>query len=160
MSDINILNSKKKENFILKLESYYNCNLDNLRKFYFYLNEKTNKINIANFNINELDLNRINNFGIYFGTYHNNERFRLSLEGSKFINPKNNFIKLNEKGFKNYIAGENITLDEVEKFNWQDNCPFLIVLYNDDKLGSMNKKDDMFLTYLPKSRKLDYGKVF
>jgi len=160
MSDIRILKKQEKEDFILSLEDFYDCKLDNIRNNFFYLNENTLKVNMCNIEVETLNLPRVNNFGIYFGTFHSGDRFRLSLEGSKFIIPKRNYVLLNEKGFKNYIAGENVISDEVEKYDWQDNCPFLIVLYNSDRLGSVNLKDGVFLTYLPKSRKLDHGKVF
>jgi len=160
MSDWKILRTGEKENFITKLEEFYGCNLDNLREKQLYFNENTQKMNVVGFNIASQNLDRVNTFGIYFGTMHTGDRFRPSLEGSKFINPTKNFVKIDGKAFESYVAGENLFKSEVEKYDWQNNCPFLIVLYENEKLGSMNLKDDMFLTYLPKSRKLDHGKVF
>ena len=160
MSDWKILRAGEKEIFITKLENFYGCNLDNLREKTIYFNENTQKINVVGFNIAAQNLDRVNMFGIYFGTMHTGDRFRLSLEGTKFITPTKNFIKIGKKALESYIAGENLFKTEVEKYDWNDNCPFLIVLYENEQLGSMNLKDDMFLTYLPKSRKLDHGKLF
>ena len=105
-------------------------------------------------------MQRVNTIGLYFGAYHNDNRFRLSIEGSKLIKPQKNFLELNEKSLNTYLSGENLFAEEIEKINHEDNCPFLIVKFKDENLGCMNLKDNVFLTYLSKSRKLDHNKLF
>lgn len=144
---------------IERLSFIYDCKTEHLLKYHFYTTNK-DKVYISTVDVKNLDLKRINAIGMYFGTFHDNDRFRLSLEGSKLLKPKKNKIILNEKSFKSYIEGENLFRDEVEGLDLENNAPFLIVEYNGENLGSMSVKDDILLTYLPKSRKLDYNKVF
>lgn len=147
------------KDLILKLSSLYGSELEFLKKYNFYINNK-GKVHISKINLNELNLQRINLVGLYFGTYHDDNRFRLSIEGSKLIKPTKNYIKLNKKALNTYISGENLFKEEVEEINMQDNCPFLIVQYENENLGCMNLKDNVLLTYLAKTRKLDFNKLF
>ena len=151
---------KKQEvmSLIEKLEFYYDCNLNFLKKYTFYLS-KANKVYIANFDVSKLDLKRINSIGLYFGTFHD-ERFRLSIEGTKFVDAKQNFIELNEKSFKSFICAENLFKNEVDNVFWNNNCPFLIVKFKGENLGCVSIKNNQILNYTPKSRKLDFNKVF
>ena len=71
------------------------CDLEKLKSFYFYIT-KSDKVYITNHAISSIKIDRINSVGLYFGTFHNDERFRFSIEGSRFINPKRNFVKLNK----------------------------------------------------------------
>jgi len=144
---------------IEKLTSYYGTNLNFLKEYHFYINNK-NKVQISKINLNDLNLQRINLIGLYFGAYHDDNRFRLSLEGSKLINPTKNYILLNIKSLNSFISGENLFKEEVEKIDFENNCPFLIVRYEDENFGCMNIKDNMLITYLPKTRKLDFNKLF
>ncbi|MCA9459099.1 MAG: hypothetical protein KC550_00965 [Nanoarchaeota archaeon] len=153
------LKKSQVKELIDRLSFFYSCDLEFLKAYNYYLN-KGGKLYLSKVDIQNLEVDRINSVGLYFGTIHDNERFRLSIEGSKFINPKRNFIKLNENSFKSYITGENLFKEEVETISWEDQCPFLIVIYDDENLGSANVKDKTILCYVPKSRKLDYNKVF
>lgn len=145
---------------ITKLSIYYGEeDLEFLKKYNFYLNNK-GKVQISKINLNELNIEKINLVGLYFGTYHDENRFRLSIEGSKFLKPKKNYIKLNAKSLNTYLSGENLFKDEVDEINIQDNCPFLIVQYENENIGCMNLKDNVLLTYLSKTRKLDFNKLF
>lgn len=144
---------------ISKLSLYYGCNLEFLKEYHFYVNNK-GKVHISKINLNELEIDRVNSIGLYFGTYHDENRFRLSLEGTKFIKPTKNFIVLNKKSLNTYLSGENLFKEEVEKIDFSDNCPFLIVQYENENLGCMNIKDNMLLTYMSKTRKLDFNKLF
>ena len=155
-----IKKSEVKE-LINDLSKDYEDNLDFLNEFNFYSNSKgktfISKINLANINIE-----RINAIGIYFGTFHDEKRFRLSIEGSRLINPKNNFIKITKEQLKNYLAAENLFIDEIETIKESGTCPFLIVKHENEKLGcvSIKKQNNLLLNYVPKSRKLDFNKVF
>ena len=173
------LKSSEIKNLIEDLSFFYGDNLDFLKKYSFY-KSGADKVQIFNGNLEDLDENRINSLGIYFGTFHNGDRFRLSIEGSKFVKPTQNYVKLNETSFKSYITAENLFKEEVEEISKTGDCPFLIVVYGDENLGSVSIKEtsqtsrvsegsgivlnknssNEILTYMPKSRKLDYNRVF
>ena len=87
---------------ISNLEHWYDCDCSELLKYNFYITNK-DKVYISTVDVKSLDLYKINAVGIYFGTYHDDNRFRLSLEGSKLLKPKINKVVLNEKSFKSYI---------------------------------------------------------
>lgn len=146
-------------NLIDNLSSFYDCDLEFLKGYNFYVRSR-GKVYMTQFDINSLDIERINSFGLYFGTFHDDERFRLSIEGSKFVKPKKNFVEIDENTLKSYLAGENLFKDEVKNISWEDRCPFLIVICGDENLGCTNIKDDMLLNYVSKGRKLDFNKVF
>jgi len=152
------LKTSEVKDLIKKLSYFYDDNLDQLLNYNFYKN-KIDKVYIFNGNLDEIDVSSVNFLGLYFGTFHE-ERFRLSIEGSKFVKPKKNFIKLNEKSFQSYITAENLFEEEIEEISIEDNCPFLIVIYENENLGSVSIKEKNILTYMPKSRKLDFNKVF
>ncbi|MDA3855486.1 MAG: hypothetical protein PF569_04460 [Candidatus Woesearchaeota archaeon] len=154
-----LLKKSKKEELVNKLSLYYGDNLEKLKSYNFYMNEKTRKIHMCKLDIN-IDIRRITNVGIYFGTYHDNERFRLSIEGSQFIKPTKNFLILKEENLKSYLAAESLFTEEIEKFNWQENTPFLIAIYDGENLGCVNIKGKEILNYVPKSRKLNFDKLF
>lgn len=156
----NKLSQRDKINLIEKLEFFYDSELSILKEYNFYYNENTKKIHISKINLSELEITRFSGVGIYFGVFHDSNRFRLSLEGSKFIKPKRNFIKINQESLNSYLAAENLFKDEVKEISWEDKCPFLIVIYENENLGSISVKDDYLLNYLPKSRKLDFNKLF
>jgi NOL1/NOP2/fmu family ribosome biogenesis protein len=162
MSHLKLIPLKEKKELIEKLSYFYNTNTTNLEQNTFYINEKTSKIYITNTPIEETKLNikRINSLGLYFGTYHDNNRFRLSIEGSRLISPKKNYIILNKKSLKSFIAGENLFKEEVNQINWEDKCPFLIVKYKNDNLGCANIKETIIINYTPKSRRLNFDKLF
>lgn len=143
---------------IKHLENIYDCNLENLKSYYFYINPK-GKIAISTVKLEDLKLDRVNSMGLYFGTMHDNERFRLNIEGTKFIKPKKNFVMLDEKALKSYISGENLFFDEVE-MNWDNEAQFLIAIYDNENIGVLSVKDKELLNYLSKGKRLDFNKVF
>ena len=153
------LNSQRKDDLISTLKSDYGFDTSFLNDYIFYITSK-DKIMLSKIDVDKLNLQRVNSLGIYFGIYHSETKFRLSLEGSKMIKPTKNYIKLNEKAMKSYVTAENLFVDEVEQIEFTNSAPFKIVKYNDDNLGCMSHRDNEFLTYLSKSRKLDFGKVF
>ena len=142
-----------------KLNIYYNCSVEELYSYSFYITQR-DKVYILSTSVEELDLERVNSFGLYFGTFHDNERFRLSIEGSALLKPTKNFVRINEETLKSYLAAESLFKEEVEEMNWQNHCPFLIVCYKDTNLGCVSPKEKELLNYIPKSRKLDFNKVF
>lgn len=158
-TNFQVLKNSQKKNIILKLEEVYDVKLNNLLDYTFYLNHK-GKIFIFNGSLDNLDLSRINNCGIYFGTFHDDDRFRLSLEGTKFLNPKKNYVILKTETLKNYLAAEDLFEEDLEETNYDETYPFLIVKLGENKLGCVSKKENSYLNYIPKSRKLDFGKVF
>jgi NOL1/NOP2/fmu family ribosome biogenesis protein len=132
----------------------------NFLKSYYFLIKGRQKVYITNINLKEIDIDRINSTGIYFGTIHDDDRIRLSVEGTTFIKPKKNFIEINKETLKSYLAAENLFLDEVKTINNDETYPFLIVKYETENLGCVSLKENILLNYVSKSRKLDYNKVF
>ncbi|MEC8220892.1 MAG: hypothetical protein VX028_02365 [Nanoarchaeota archaeon] len=172
-NNFSILKLKKNQvkHLLETLSTYYQCETKELNSKYFYTTPK-GKVYICEENIavlenqqnihpNEITFPRINSIGMYFGTYHDEERFRLSIEGSALLDPKANFIELkDENALKSYISAENITKEEVSNYDHSNHCPFLIVRYNGNSIGSVSPKEGMFINYVPKSRKLEYSKLF
>jgi len=153
------LKIKQKNDLINSLSNLYFCDLDFLKDYNFY---KTNseKVYISKINIDNLNITRFSSIGVYFGTFHDNFRFRLSIEGSKLINPSKNYIILKKTVLSSYLAAENLFKEDLEFINWENKCPFLIVKCDNKNLGSVSIKDNVILNYIPKSRKLDYNKLF
>jgi NOL1/NOP2/fmu family ribosome biogenesis protein len=146
--------------FIDKLSFFYGCDLSELKQHSFFFNDKTLKMYLFSGDISDIELERVNSLGLYFGTMHDNDRFRLSIDGSQLIDAKRNFIILNEKSLKSYVSGESLLRNEIEKISWVDNCPFLIVKFADDNLGCANIKENEILSYVPKSRRLNGSRIF
>jgi NOL1/NOP2/fmu family ribosome biogenesis protein len=159
------LHEKKKENIILYLEDLYKTNLDNLREYFFYIYKSgriyIGEIDIYNTLIKELKLNKIISTGIYFGREVGTEKvkFRLSLEGSKLVNPKDNFLILNYTNLKKYLSKENMFENEIEELHCENLRDFIIVKYKNFNLGTMSKQESHFLNYLSKGRKIECGKL-
>lgn len=157
--------SKLKKNqvkeLINNLEHIYGISLKNLYDSHFYVTPK-GKTYISNINLNENEFKKINSIGLYFGTFHDNERFRLSLEGTHIVGlPKYNYILIKDKKtFESYLSGENLFLDEIEKIETFENPNFYIVVYKDKTLGSVSVKNKEILSYIPKSRSIDFNKIF
>ena len=152
-------NSQKKE-LILKLEIYYGCKLEELQKYNFYINQRNKKVYILSCNLDNLNLQRISGYGLYFGTFHDDDRFRLSIEGSHFVKPQKNFIEINDEKLSSYISGETLFKDEVKKYDHLDRCPFLIVRHKDESIGCVSPKQNELLNYIPKSRRLHFNKLY
>ncbi len=143
-----------------KLSFFYDTNLQELEKFYFYKTNK-GKVHISLHDVEKLNLPRTNSIGLCFGTYHDDERFRLSIEGTQLIKPKKNYVELKDlDSLKSYLAAENVFKSDLKYYNHENNCPFLIVKYKENNLGSVSPKGDVILNYVSKSRKLNYNKVF
>lgn len=162
MFDNKQLNSKEVENILNLIKKYYDADISNLKNYFFSINENTRKIFISNFSLDDLgvDLPRINSHGMYFATMHDGGRVRLSIEGSKLISAKKNFIVLNEENLKSYVSGEDLFFDEVEEINKDNTAPFLIVKYKDENIGCMGLTKDSLMTYVPKSRRLEFNRIF
>lgn len=154
-----IKNSKVKD-LVEKLSLFYGCELDFLLSYNFYINENRGKVYLSEIDLSSFHVTKFSSVGIHFGSFHDGDRFRLSLEGSKFVNPTKNFVKISFDSLKSYLAAENLFKSEALELDWQDNAPFLIVIFKNENLGCISVKEDLLLTYLPKSRKLDYNKVF
>jgi len=156
---LNSLKYNQKNNILNQINLNYDSNIENLKEYYFYINNK-NKIFISKIDLSSLYSLRVVNIGIYFGTLHDNNNFRLSIEGSQLITPKKNYIEITEETLKSYLAAENIFTDEVLKVNTDNLFPFLIVKFKNNNLGCVSKKDKFYLNYLPKTRKLNFNKLF
>jgi len=162
MFDNEILNTKERKEMLNSISNYYDINIANLEEYNFYINRNTRKVYISNFNIKETKLNlpKINSHGMYFASIHDNKRIRLSIEGSKLIKPNKNYIKLSEENLKSYVSGEDLFSEEVYEINYDKRAPFLIVIYKDENIGCVNLKDKIFMNYVPKSRRLEFNRIF
>lgn len=153
------LNSKQKRELIDSLAFFYKTDLTYLKKYQFYKTQR-GKLYISKIDITSLNLTKFASIGLYFGTYHDENRFRLSIEGSKLITPTRNYIELKKEILSSYLSAENLFKEDLDYLNWEDNCPFLIVKCGNEYLGAVSIKENMVLNYIPKSRKLDYNKLF
>ncbi|MFW5704788.1 MAG: hypothetical protein ACOCXG_03000 [Nanoarchaeota archaeon] len=152
--------SSEVKNFLESLNAYYGADIEALKKFDFYVNN-SGKVYITSVPEKDLTITkRVCGLGLYFATIHDGGRIRLSVEGCSLVEPKKNYIILNEKGFKAFICAEDLFEDEIEETNFEGNTPFIMVIYAGERIGIVSKKESSYINYLPKSRKLDYNKVF
>jgi NOL1/NOP2/fmu family ribosome biogenesis protein len=154
-----------------KLETYHVCSVEHLKEKHFYMTNK-GKVYISGHSINLSEENknskvegpyfdRLNSIGMYFGTYHDDNRFRLSIEGTQLLKPTKNYILLKDKNaLKAYLAAENIVKEEVEEYDHSNYCPFLITIFEGNNLGSVSPKEGLFLNYVPKARKVEHSRLF
>ena len=153
------LSAQETTSLLNTLGSYYGCDLLHLQSYVFYRTPKR-KIYLLSFAVEELDLERINSQGLYFASEHDHHRFRLSFEGTQFVTPTQNFITLTKPGFESYVTGEHLFAEDVKQDHSNGLAPFLIVEYEGQNLGCVSKKEKEYLTYLGKSRKLDFHRLF
>ncbi len=151
---------KSEKLFLLNyLNLNYGSDISKFENFYFYKNIK-GKVYLSNISLMDLEnIKRINGLGIYFGTFHDELRFRLSIEGSQLLNIEKNYISIGDSAFKSYIAGENLFLNEIDEIV-DNGANFLVVKYDNENIACVSRKNDEFLNYVSKSRKLDFNKVF
>lgn len=97
--------------------------------------------------IDEKKLN-IDTMGLYFGTISNDE-IRLSIEGSQIIGKdcKKNILELNEREMKDWLMGK-----ELDKKTGLRG--FVLLKHKNDFLGTGRIKDNIVLSYVPKSRRI------
>ena len=156
------LKEKDKNNILKILKESYDCNIKNLEDYNFYIFKSSkvyiSKIDISNFL--DLELKKIISIGLYFGTYLDEKRFRLSLNGTKLVDPKTNFIEVDDKNLPKYLNRENLFEDEIKSKKLKKNSnEFLIVKHRKENLGVVSFKQNCYLNYLSKSRKIDFGKM-
>lgn len=153
------LKKSQVNHLIQSLFEDYGTDLNHLKKFYFYIAGR-GRVFISNNDIDTLPVKKIVTTGLYFGTYHDENRFRPSIEGSRLINPKKNFLTINKETLKSYISGENLFKEEVDDSNITNYSPFYIVLYENTPVGATSFKEGYYLNYVSKGRKLDFNKLF
>ncbi len=158
---IPLFNLKKteKEEIILNLEKNYGSSLSFLKEYNFYMNSK-GKTYISKINLSNLNLSRINTIGLYFGTLHENKNFRPSIEGSNIIKPIKNYAVIEDEILKNYISGQDLFAEDINIIDKTDNCQFIIVKNNNNFIGSISIKEKNVFNYIPKSRRLNFNKLF
>jgi ribosome biogenesis protein Nip4 len=152
----------KKELHIIRetIENGFGDDFTKFNQYSFYKTQR-DKVYMTTFSLEENRFKNINSIGIYFGTFHDSERFRLSIEASQYINPIKNYIVLKDhKALQSYLAAENIFEEDIKEKNITNTTPFIIVQYENENLGCVSKKEGYYLSYIPKSRKLDFNKVF
>ena len=154
-----VLRKSAVRELVNRLSDSYGCNLEELKSYVFYKNLR-GKVYISKVDVRDMSIDRINGVGLYLGTFHDEYRFRLSIEGSNLVGATKNFVTINSDVLKSYLAAENLFADEVDELNNDGSASFLIVRYNGESLGCVSLKEKMLLNYIPKSRKLDFNKVF
>ncbi len=146
MSRYKILNSKE----IKKIYAFLKSQWDISVKLDYAFVQSGDKILVINRDFVSIPLDnlRINSLGLYFGKI-SNDSFRLSIEGSQIIGPlaKKNVFKLSDEQFRDWIAGNDVPLDNL-------NSEFYILQHNDDFVGCGNFKNNKLYNYIPKSRRL------
>ncbi|MCA9486665.1 hypothetical protein H6501_05455 [Candidatus Woesearchaeota archaeon] len=154
-----LLSEEQKDTLIERLQEWYKQELSFLKNKYFYVTAK-DKVFLSTVSPEEFPQARVNNVGIYFGTFHDSKRFRLSIEGALLIKPKQNLILVEEKAAKSFLSGENLFEEEGQRFEVTSTCPFQVVVWNNTPIGLVSIKGKELLSYLSKGRKLDFNKVF
>lgn len=160
ISSLTQLSASESRRLIEQLEYWYGTDLSWLHDYYLYRNSK-GKVHLASINTLAFPLSvNVNSLGLYFGTYHDDKRFRLSIEGSRLIQAKTNYVRVKESALNNYLTGENLFSEEIEEEVTDANAPFLVVFARDEAIGCVSKRDNEYLNYVSKGRKLDYNKLF
>ena len=143
---LKILNTKEKKMVfnMLKNQFGYGKKLD-----YVFLQGK-DRLYTINRDIERIDEKKLNidTMGLYFGTISNDE-IRLSIEGSQIIGKdcKKNILELNEREMKDWLMGK-----ELDKKTGLRG--FVLLKHKNDFLGTGRIKDNIVLSYVPKSRRI------
>ncbi len=155
------LKSIELNNFLLNIFDMYGESFD-LKNFNFYLNKNSDDIYISSTNLDNVDFNFFFSIGMFFAKFIDIDNFYLSLEGSKLINVTKNFIELKEESLSKYLSGQNLFKDDLSEINIlnNNNNNYLIVKFKNKNLGSVKILDVGFQNLLPKSKLIEYGKLF
>jgi NOL1/NOP2/fmu family ribosome biogenesis protein len=147
MNKIKILNSREIKEISRLLSDQWGCS-DKL-DYVFLMNERS-RIFITNRDFSLIDTKkiRINSIGLYFGELMDNDRLRLSIEGSQIIGPRanKNVVLLNEAETQEWLRG-----NCVEK-NCEDGL--VIIRTPVGYAGCGAAKDGKILNYVPKTRRI------
>ncbi|MBW2992217.1 hypothetical protein KY345_03295 [Candidatus Woesearchaeota archaeon] len=147
MENLKFLKSKQIKQILKLIEEQwgFSSELD----YTFLINTKGD-IFIVNRDIEKIEFEklRINNLGLYFAEYRNNE-LRLGIEGSQIIgkNAKKGILEIDDDQLKRYMKGEEL---EIEK----EDTGFLLIKNNDDFFGCSKIKNNKLLNFFPKSRRI------
>jgi len=146
MQKLKILNKKEIKRIIslLKEQWGFDGELD-----YAFLQNDKGKVFIVNKDVSKIDFEkvRINSIGMYFGMVHD-DGVRLSIEGSQLIGHfvKKNILELDEKGMKEWLAGEDLIMN-IDK-------GYYIIKNGDDFLGTGKATGEKVLNFVSKTRRV------
>ncbi len=147
MQKLKILNKKEIKKLLAMIEKQWGFK-DELD--YAFLESEKGKIYIANKEIFDLDLSKVNvnSYGLYFAEIRNG--IRLSIEGSQIIGKKaaKNIVELNDKEAKEWMSGVDID----KKVDAEG---FIILKHGSDFLGTGKiTADGRILNFVPKTRRI------
>ncbi len=161
---LTVLNSKETKELIKKLSNSFGCDLESLKKEYFFLFSETRKryyILKKYDGFDKIPENlRVNRAGCYFAT-EDKDGLRLSIEGSQIIGPSasKNIIEIDEKSMNKWILGEEIEINESLEKQINDKVDisinkFVIVKHGNDFLGCGKVAKEKILNFVPKERRV------
>ena len=106
----------------------------------FIINKDIEKIEFENL--------KINNLGMYFGEYKNND-IRPSIEGSQIIGKEatKGIIELDDEQTRKYMKGESLDMEK-------EDSAFLIIKNKENFFGSSKIKNKKLLNFFPKTRRI------
>jgi NOL1/NOP2/fmu family ribosome biogenesis protein len=105
------------------------------------------KIYLLSMDYKDVDVKiKINSLGLYFGKLQN-EKLRLSIEGSQLIKGKKNIIEIKDNGVKKWLMGETLSTEE-------DLKGFVIIKNKGDYYGCGEVKEGRILNYISKDRRI------
>ena len=150
---LEILKDNKREEILKKLNEQYGItkipgmiltkNSEKIFLFQGSLDEKK---------IKEIEkLVPIERIGVYLGKLTENEKIRLSLEGSQILKNQinKNIFEMTKSQLDEWIKGNEILVKNPENFR-----DFLIMKYQDDFFGTGKASENKITTFMPKSRRL------
>lgn len=148
MKKLHIMNTREVKDVLEKLESYYGCDIMDMRSEYGFLIDQDDHIFLVSRDIEKIDLAklRINSVGMYFAEINKYKEIRLTIEASQLIGPKaaKNVFDINSEDLKEYFKGKEIAIGE------EYGNTMLLIRSGKDFFGAAKCKDGTLLNYLPK----------
>ncbi len=163
-SSLKIMNSKEVKEFVKELEKCFDCDINSLKRDYYFFLSKTRgryyllkKSNLIREIPDSLKINRV---GCYFATKED-DGIRLSIEGSQIIcnQAKKNILEIKPENMKKWLTGDSIEIDEQlsvqikEKVDPEKNR-FVIIKCGEDFLGCGKVTKEKILNFVPKERRV------
>lgn len=150
MENLRFLKSKEVKEILKLINEQWGCNI---KLDYVFLMNKGGDVFLINKDVDRIEFEnlRINNLGLYFAEYRNNE-LRLSIEGSHLVGPLavKNILEISDEQLKEYMRGEDIEISDTDS-------GFLLVKNKEDFFGCSKVKNGKLLNFYPKSRRINYS---
>jgi NOL1/NOP2/fmu family ribosome biogenesis protein len=157
-TQIEILKDNKREEILRKLNEQYGIT----KIPGMLLTKNSEKIFLFQGSLDEKKIKEIEKtipierIGVYLGKIAENERIRLSLEGSQILKNQinKNIFEMTKSQLDEWIKGNEILVKNSENFR-----DFLIMKYQDDFFGTGKASENKITNFIPKSRRLKERKV-